>query len=398
MTNLLGPAGSRSPVGLAIKHRIALKEAAGSARRTWGFNRGGGGRRALRSVSTAVERRAQRVVARRLGSRTAWLWQRRAGSWVHGSACRPANAASRVGVSGIAIRVELTRSPGSRRARGRASCLSSSATTVIRPSPQAGQTVTSTPVRRSSLSRTFSLAAAVGGASVARSARQRAIRCLRERPRGAQSGGDRPKHAHGEEEAGVSRRDPVGAALGERPSRHHTVQVRMEREGLARGVEDGGLAEFSAEVLRIASKDLARLARREPILLDEELTLGAVAVATGVVDGTPMPAAVTRIEVTAQGGGRAGRERAQDLLLEEAHRVGGAVARPVPADDRSQVGRGRVSGRSRRLRRGAHAASDREEVQHLRDMAGGSVHRLREMQGARRSADVLVPEQTLHGV
>jgi len=63
-----------------------------------------------------------------------------------------------------------------------ASCSSSSATTVMCPAPQAGQTVTSTPLRRSSLSRTFSLAAAVGGASAARSSRQRAIRCLRKRP------------------------------------------------------------------------------------------------------------------------------------------------------------------------------------------------------------------------
>jgi hypothetical protein len=109
----------------------------------------------------------------------------------------------------------------------------------------------------------------------------------------------------------------------------------MEREGLAPGVEDGAEAELSVEVLRIASKRLERLARRaeeqivedprsgegqraqlvrqreddmevgdgeqigaarrEPILLGEELTLGAVAVATGVVDGTPMPAAVTLI-------------------------------------------------------------------------------------------------------
>jgi hypothetical protein len=209
----------------------------------------------------------------------------------------------------------------------------------------------------------------------------------------------------------------------------------MEREGLAPGVEDGGDADLAAQVLRIAAEGLERLARRgeqetvddpglcqgqvpellgqreddvevgdgkqvgatclEPVLLGKPLALGAVAVAAGVVDGATVAAALTPLEVTPQGGGAAGRERAQDPLLVEAHRMGGAVARSMPADDLPEVGRGRVSCRSLELRRSTHAASDRKKVQRLRDHAGGLAHRLGEMEIARCGADALVPKEAL---
>jgi hypothetical protein len=62
---------------------------------------------------------------------------------------------------------------------------------------------------------------------------------------------------HGEQEARVSRRDPARAIAGQRAPRHDAMQVGMEREGLAPGVEDGGDADLAAEVLRIAA-DWAR--------------------------------------------------------------------------------------------------------------------------------------------
>jgi hypothetical protein len=164
------------------------------------------------------------------------------------------------------------------------------------------------------------------------------------------------------------------------------MQMGMEREGLAPGVEDGGDAGFPAQVLGIASEGFERIRSRveeeivdqagpgqgqavqrvgqseddvevgdgeqigascfEPVLLVEALALGAVAVAAGVVDGAAVAAAVTLLEVSAQGGGAAGRESAQDLVLKGAHRMRGAVAGPVPADDLPEVGRGRASCRS----------------------------------------------------
>ena len=243
---------------------------------------------------------------------------------------------------------------------------------------------------------------------------------------------DLGQRAHGEEEARVSRRDPAGAVRGQGASGHDAVEMEMEQEGLAPGVEDGRDAELSAQVLGIARRGLERLAgcgeeqvveeagppegqamelvgeRKddvevgdgeeigapglEPVLLGEELALGAVAVAAGVVDGAAVAAAVTRFEVAAQGGGAAGDDRAQDPLLLEAHRMEGAVARPVPAHDLPEVGRGRASCRSLMLRRGAHAASDRKKVQRLRDDAGGLAHGLGQMEVARRGAEAPVSE------
>ena len=66
------------------------------------------------------------------------------------------------------------------RAIGRSS-LSSSATTAMRPSPQAGQRLKSWPVSRSTFSKRFSEAGGGAGACAARSSRQLAIRWRRER-------------------------------------------------------------------------------------------------------------------------------------------------------------------------------------------------------------------------
>ena len=144
----------------------------------------------------------------------------------------------------------------------------------------------------------------------------------------------------------------------------------VKREVLAPGVQDGREAERASQVLRIPREGLERLAgcakeqivddagsRKsqptelvgqreddvevgdgeqvgaaglEPVLLGEQLALRAVAVATGVVDGAAVSAAVTLFEVTAEGGGAAGREGTQDLVLEQRDLMGGTEAGCMP--------------------------------------------------------------------
>ena len=53
------------------------------------------------------------------------------------------------------------------------------------------------------------------------------------------------------EEVVLSRRDPARGVLGEAPSGHDAVQVGMEEEVLAPGMEDGGEADLCAEVLLV---------------------------------------------------------------------------------------------------------------------------------------------------
>ena len=64
-------------------------------------------------------------------------------------------------------------------------------------------------------------------------------------------------------------------------------------------------------------------------------------------------------------------------------------------DGEAEVGRGRASCRSLMLRRSAHAASDRKEVQRLRHDAGGLAHGLGQMEVARRGAEAPVPKEAL---
>ena len=124
----------------------------------------------------------------------------------------------------------------------------------------------------------------------------------------------------------------------------------------------------------------------------------AVAVAAGVVDGAAVAAAVTRLEVTAERGGAAGREGAQDPVLERRDRVGGAEAGAMPTHDRSELGGGLGPCRSRRLRRGAHGRSVRQEVERLGHDSRGLLGRLHEMEVARRRSQALVPQEALQGV
>jgi hypothetical protein len=107
-------------------------------------------------------------------------------------------------------------------------------------------------------------------------------------------------------------------------------------EGVGQGEDD----------VEVGDGEQIGASRFEPVFLVEALALGAVAVAAGVVDGAAVTTAVTLLEMATQGGGAAGREGAKDLVLEGAQRVRGAVAVPVPAEDLSQVRRGRVSCRS----------------------------------------------------
>ena len=245
--------------------------------------------------------------------------------------------------------------------------------------------------------------------------------------------------AHGEEEARVSHGDPARAIGGQGAAGDPAVQVGMKRNGLAPGVEDGRDAEVPAEVLRIPREGLERLARGakqqvvddaglgqgepaelvrqreddvevgdgkqigasgfEPILLGEALALRAVAVATGVVDGAPVAAAVTRLEVTPEGGGAAGREGAQDPVMEWRDLVGGAEVGSMPTQDLSEVRRGLGPCRSRTTPTGlAHGGSARQEVERLRYDPHGLVGRLHEMEVASRRPQTPVPQEALQGV
>ncbi len=56
------------------------------------------------------------------------------------------------------------------------------------------------------------------------------------------------KCTYGEEEALMSRRNEFFLIQGERASRDHAVQMRMQREILTPGVEDGGDAKPAARV------------------------------------------------------------------------------------------------------------------------------------------------------
>lgn len=168
---------------------------------------------------------------------------------------------------------------------------------------------------------------------------------------------------HGEEEALVAQRDEALAIGGERASRNDAVEMRMQREILPPGVKDGGDAELPAgvggEELGIAGKGGERVGGSakekivdhtgsvdregaefvgqgeddvevvdgekvgapclDPVCLRECLTLRAVSIAAGVIDGAPVSATVTRFEMTPESLGTALAERSDSLALDGAH-------------------------------------------------------------------------------
>ena len=218
--------------------------------------------------------------------------------------------------------------------------------------------------------------------------------------------------------------------------------MRVQREVLAPGVQDGGDAERPAgvgrEVPGIAGEGGERVGggaeeeivddpgsvkrqgadlvgqgeddvegvdgekvsapRLEPVGLSQRLTLRAVTVAARVVDGPPQPAAVTRFEVTAEGRGAALAEGPEHLVLDGAHRMRGDGALAMVAQDLAQLGRPESPGRSRGLRGCTHEGLLEREVEQIRADTRRAACRLREMEGARRCADRSMSEQPLEGM
>lgn len=201
----------------------------------------------------------------------------------------------------------------------------------------------------------------------------------------------------------MPRRDEARSIGGESPSSHNAVKMRMQREVLAPGVEDGGDAgrppDLGREVPGIAGEGGERVGggaeeeivdhtgsvegqgaefvgqgeddvevvdgekvgapRLEPVGLSQCLALRTVTVAARVVDGAPMPTAATRFEVAAEGRGTALGESADDLVLRAAHRMRSGVALAMTAQDVAELGRCLSPGRSRRLRGCTHGGSTR---------------------------------------
>jgi hypothetical protein len=62
--------------------------------------------------------------------------------------------------------------------------------------------------------------------------------------------------------------------------------------------------------------------RLDPIGLSQRLTLGAVSVTARVIDGAPVPAAITGFEVTAEGCSSTFTQRADHFVLDGTHPMG----------------------------------------------------------------------------
>ncbi len=92
----------------------------------------------------------------------------------------------------------------------------------------------------------------------------------------------------------------------------------MKREGLAPGVEDGGEAELSAEVLRVASKGLDRLARREEEQIVED----------------PRSGEGQRAQLV--------RQREDDMEVRDGEQIGTARREPVISHDLDPTPRARL--------------------------------------------------------
>ena len=73
--------------------------------------------------------------------------------------------------------------------------------------------------------------------------------------------------------------------------------------------------------------------RLDPVGLSQRLTLGAVPVAARVIDGAPVPAAITGFEVPAEGGRSTFAQRADHLVLDGTHPMGRCVTLPMTAQE-----------------------------------------------------------------
>ena len=190
--------------------------------------------------------------------------------------------------------------------------------------------------------------------------------------------------------------DPPRAVRGQRATSHQAMQVEMLRQRLSPRVEDRGDPDRAAEMTGIASKgqqrvgrgaeeeavhharislregieivgqgedhvkvwdgQAARRAGREPALFRERLTLGTVAIPTGVVSEARGAALVTRLPMPAERSGAAGLDREESPVLDRGQTMLLTVGRAMRADDVRQLQSGGRD-RDRRAPRG-HGAHD----------------------------------------
>ncbi len=141
----------------------------------------------------------------------------------------------------------------------------------------------------------------------------------------------------------------------------------MLAQRLPPGVKDRRDADRAAHVPRIAPEGEEReddmevrngqqvgLARREPPLLGEGLTLGTMAIATRVIGDACRAAVVTRLPMPAEDGGAAGRNRPQRPVLPCREPMRPPIGIAMRADDVGQLESRTGDRASRALRHGAH--------------------------------------------
>ena len=188
---------------------------------------------------------------------------------------------------------------------------------------------------------------------------------------------DRAQGPHREEEAGIGL-DPARPVGGERASRDDAVDMAMRPQGLVPGVQDHGAPDLPAEVAvptldeRLAGgvaqqgqegllvgqdegvegvghgkhqverghREHLGFAGLDPLHLGKRLTLGAVAIATGIRRVPFEPTGGTVFGVPTELRGPAGFEGAHHLLMGGRHGMGTAVCLAVEAEDIGDCPRG----------------------------------------------------------
>ncbi len=253
---------------------------------------------------------------------------------------------------------------------------------------------------------------------------------------------DRREGTDGEEE-GRGAADPFRAIRRQGAARDEAMEMPVLGERLAPRVEDRGDPDRAAEMPRIAAEgeqrvggraeeqrvDHPRIALRErvevmrqreddmkvgdrqqvglpgrkPPCLRQGLTLRTVPVAAGVVRHANGAAAVTRLLMSAQGGGATRRDRAQGSMLHGHEALLTRIRRAVRPDDvgqlesrpRDPVGRARRGhgGHGLRRRRDRRESGEQIEARGLRGQ-----RRVRQMPVARRRGDRPMAQQALDRV
>jgi hypothetical protein len=85
--------------------------------------------------------------------------------------------------------------------------------------------------------------------------------------------------------------------------------------------------------VEVFNREQVGTSRLGPVGLSQRLTLGTVSVAARVIDGTPVPAAITGFEVPAEGGRSAITECADHLVLDGTQPMGRRITLPMTAQE-----------------------------------------------------------------